>query len=453
MKRSESSLLHKPAVFLYKCLNQRGQLVSGQVRMDMEYLHPGGDQRALQQEYYVKKMEKTLLILVGGTLLAIFLVAHSIRDQPLDQENMRRRDGVLAEGREVVLEGILGNRKEEFRIYMEPVQLKTEELAEWRERFSEALPILIAGENSSLQEVRTNLELSERYEDYPFDVEWRSYNTDIIASSGEVKPGEQAEDVMLRAEISYGDETWENVLWITVLAKEYTQEEFQYKKLENLLEDAESNSREEEYWELPAMVDEQMIKWQNPTENSGIFVLIASWSIGALIYFMSDQDLHRELEEQRECMKREYPDIVHKLALYLGAGMTLRGAFEKMGVEYEMQKKQGKGTKPGYEQVLYTCRELKSGVSEGNAYERFGRRTGLQEYIRLSTLMSQNLKKGSASLLPRLHEEAERSLLQRMQMGRKLGEEASTKLLVPMIMMLGVVMVMVMLPAFLSMGM
>jgi pilus assembly protein TadC len=102
--------------------------------------------------------------------------------------------------------------------------------------------------------------------------------------------------------------------------------------------------------------------------------------------------------------------------------------------------------------MLYTCRELKSGVSEGNAYEHFGKRTGLQEYIRLCTLMTQNLKKGSASLVPRLREEVDKSLTERIRMGRKLGEEAATKLLVPMVMMLAVVMVMVMLPAFSSMG-
>jgi len=95
---------------------------------------------------------------------------------------------------------------------------------------------------------------------------------------------------------------------------------------------------------------------------------------------------------------------------------------------------------------------MKSGVPESNAYERFGLRTGLQEYIRLGTLMAQNLKKGSSSLLERLQEEADRALAVRIQSGRKLGEEASTKLLVPMVMMLGIVMVMVMLPAFNSMG-
>lgn len=451
MKRS-NRLIHKPAESLYRLLNRHGKLVSGQVRLDMEYLYPGGNQRELQENYYMRKLEKTLLILVGGAFLAAFMTARSIRGQPLERENMLRRDGVLEEGKDVVLEGVYGQQKEEFRIHMEPLRLNPEELEEWYERFLQELPVLIVGQNSSLQEVSTDLELSERYEEYPFQIEWRSDNTDRISSGGEVKPGEQAEEVMLRAEITYGEYERDTFLWVTVLAKEYTAEEYQYQKVTKMLEEAEYNSREEEYWELPAMVEEQKITWQNPTENKGALLLIASWGIGILIFFMSDRDLHRELEIQRDSMKQEYPDIVHKLTLYLGAGMTLRGAFEKIGSEYEQQKKQGKETQPGYEQILYTCRELRSGVSESNAYERFGRRTGLQEYIRLSTLMTQNLKKGSSSLLPRLQEEAERSLVQRIQTGRRLGEEASTKLLVPMVMMLGVVMVMVMLPAFISMG-
>ena len=96
---------------------------------------------------------------------------------------------------------------------------------------------------------------------------------------------------------------------------------------------------------------------------------------------------------------------------------------------------------------------MRSGLSEAEAYAQFGKRIGLQEYIRLTTLMTQNLKKGSASLLERLRDEADRSLSEQMQRGRQLGEEASTKLLLPMVMMLGVVMVMVIMPAFGSMGM
>lgn len=444
--------LHRPAELLYEILNRRGKMATQQVRSDMEHLYPGQDQEILRKNYYVKKMEKMFGVFAGGVLLTVFLTVRSIRGQPLERENMLRRGGILEEGQELLLEGVYDGKAQEFSLHMEPRQIPQEELGEWYERFSQALPELIMGQNISLQEVRTKLQLSDRYEGYPFEVEWRSYAPDIITSAGEIMLQDQEERVMLKAEISYGAHEWENVLWVTVLEKEYLPEEYQYCKVQQLLEEAELNSREEEYWELPAMVGEQKIMWQNPTKHRGYFLFLVSIGIGAAVYFMSDRDLHREVEKQRELMKQEYPDIVHKLALYLGAGMTLQGAIQKMGAEYEQQRMDGKEQSPGYEQILYTCRELKTGVSESVAYERLGRRTGLQEYIRLCTLMTQNLKKGNASLLHRLHEEAEKALVERIQMSRRLGEEASTKLLVPMVMMLGVVMVMVMLPAFLSMG-
>lgn len=441
-----------PADYLYDVMNRHIKLATAQVKRDMEYLYPGQDQEILRRAYYVKKLKKTLCILAGGVFLTAFMAARAIRGQPLERENMLQRDSVLQDGREVILEGIYGGQKRQFQIYVDALQISEKDLAEWYERFVNELPQLIAGKNISLQEIRTELQLSDQYEGYPFRVDWRSYNTDIVTSAGEVKPGDQKEEVMLKAEISYRDQEWENVLWVTVPAKEYTSEEYLYQKTVHLLEEAELNSREEEYWELPAMIDEHKITWQNPTKRDWLIPIVGSWAVGAAVYFMSDQDLHHELEKQKEYMKQEYPDIVHKLALYLGAGMTLQGAFQKIGAEYELQKEHGKGLRPGHEQILYTCRELKAGVSESDAYERFGRRTGLQEYIRLSTLMTQNLKKGSMSLLQRLHEEAERTLSQRIQTGRRLGEEASTKLLMPMVMMLGVIMVMVMLPAFISMG-
>ncbi len=124
--------------------------------------------------------------------------------------------------------------------------------------------------------------------------------------------------------------------------------------------------------------------------------------------------------------------------------MTVRAAFFKIASS-------GSGeVNPVYSEMIFTCRELKSGISEEEGYERFGKRTGLQEYIRFSALLGQNLKKGSANLLSRLREEADSAVIERMQNCRRLGEEAVTKLLLPMILMLLVVMVMILLPAFTS---
>ena len=131
--------------------------------------------------------------------------------------------------------------------------------------------------------------------------------------------------------------------------------------------------------------------------------------------------------------------------------MTVRGAFQKIASDFERKREGMAGRHPAYEEMLYTCRELKSGVSEGAAYEHFGRRAGRQEYIRLSTLLMQNLKRGNSTLLERLREEADKAGEERLMQSRRLGEEAGTRLLVPMVLMLAVVMVMIMAPAFSAM--
>lgn len=182
----------------------------------------------------------------------------------------------------------------------------------------------------------------------------------------------------------------------------------------------------------------------------GYMVMLA---LSAAVYFLSDYDLHKELEKKKECMRRTYPDVVHMLALYLGAGMTIRGAFQKIAGDYDKSVVARKRASPVYEEMRYACRELQAGISEGAVYEHFARRIGVQEYIRLSTLLTQNLKKGNSTLLQRLHEEAEKSTQERLQNGRRLGEEAVTKMLLPMVLMLIVVMLMIMIPAFSSMGM
>jgi pilus assembly protein TadC len=134
----------------------------------------------------------------------------------------------------------------------------------------------------------------------------------------------------------------------------------------------------------------------------------------------------------------------------MGAGMTIRSTFQKIAAEYEGNPADKRGLHPAYEEILYTCRELQSGVSEPAAYEHFGIRTGIQEYIRFCTLLQQNLKKGSSTLLERLREEADKAAQEKLLNSRRLGEEASTRLLVPMIMMLLVVMLIIIVPAFSS---
>lgn len=76
----------------------------------------------------------------------------------------------------------------------------------------------------------------------------------------------------------------------------------------------------------------------------------------------------------------------------------------------------------------------------------------LASYRKLSGLLEQNVRKGSESLRLALEAELENAFEQQKTMVRRLGEEASAKLLFPLFLLLAVVMIMVSVPAFLSFG-
>ena len=82
-----------------------------------------------------------------------------------------------------------------------------------------------------------------------------------------------------------------------------------------------------------------------------------------------------------------------KLALLLGAGMTLQGAFRKIAGAYGQKRTQNKTAEmPAYEEVLVACRQMESGVGEQRAYEHFGERCGVASYRKLAGILTQNLQ-------------------------------------------------------------
>ena len=172
--------------------------------------------------------------------------------------------------------------------------------------------------------------------------------------------------------------------------------------------------------------------------------------LGVTIYFLKDRDLLTQRLARDKVLRKEYSAFVNRLLLYLGAGLTVRSAWERIAADYRTNV-QPQQEKTVYEEVLYTVRELHNGVSEAEALERFGFRCGVQEYVRLAALLVQNQKRGNSTLLQQLQQECQRVLEEEMNQVRRLSQEASSKLLVPMILMLGMIMVMIMVPAFCAM--
>lgn len=443
---------HKMAVWIFKriCIYKIPIFSSGQVEKDLRSLHPGEGKERLKTDYYIKKISLSLAVLFVGTLLGMLVKYNSLSSLLLDEEGKISRGSYREGSVEVQLKADNGEKGDEvFWIEVAPTQLTEDETEILFNDLLEKLPEYILGENESLEEINSDLVLEESYGDYPFLIEWESSNLSVVGNTGRVYAKEEPVSVELTVKITYEKIVREEMLPLRVVPKALSPEEKAHADLEELLLASEYDSRSEEVWKLPDDWQGEAIEWRQEIDDYSVVVWILAIVTAMSVFVMSDQDLHKKLEQRKKLMQRDYPDIVHKLVLYVGAGMTTRGAFQKIAGDYEQKREMV--PRPAYEEMLYACRELHSGVSEGVVYEHFGKRTGLQEYIRLGTLLTQNLKKGNSTLLERLKEEADRAGEEKLQSCKRLGEEAGTKLLVPMVLMLVVVMIMIMIPAFSSM--
>lgn len=448
---------YKMAMYIYKkvCIRRIPFFSSGQVEKDLQCLYPAESKEGLKTDYYIKKISLSLAILFVGALFGMLVKYNSQSSVLLDGEGRISRGNYREGSVKVQLKthsagGGSGSIQDSFQIEVAPLQLAEDEIQLLSGELLERLPEYILGENESLNQVSFDLVLEESYGDYPFSLEWESLSPSVLGSTGRVYPREEPVSVELAVRMLYGESVREEVLSLRVAPKALTAAEQTHEALEKLLIQSEYDSRGEEVWRLPDEWRGEAMSWQQEVKDYSLVLWIMTIVTAVSVYVLADQDLHKQLEQRKKLMQRDYPDIVHKLALYIGAGMTIRGAFQKIAMGNESPGG-AKPSHPAYEEMLYACRELHSGVSEASAYEHFGKRTGLQEYIRLCTLLTQNLKKGNSALLERLREEADRAGEDRLQGCKRLGEEAGTKLLAPMVMMLAVVMVIIMIPAFSSM--
>lgn len=185
-------------------------------------------------------------------------------------------------------------------------------------------------------------------------------------------------------------------------------------------------------------------------EKAEIYLpLILYFSAGVFFVFGRQVERKEEEKRRREEYKKEYPEFALKMSMLIRAGFTPRAALEKIGKGYSARKSVQKGKKnPFYEDILTALREMESGISEIEAYERLGKRCNLMEMIRFCGLMIRNVKRGSVGLADELKEESRRAISAKREMERKNGEVAGTKLLFPMMIFLLIVMVIILYPGF-----
>ncbi|MCR4893049.1 MAG: type II secretion system F family protein [Lachnospiraceae bacterium] len=452
----EESGLKKPfmkvSIFLLKHFPVR---TMEEIRKKQSLLHPSSKGYAETKAYFVSKLSEALLVVFAGNLLGLLVTLTSGGGNILDGNQIARNS--YGEGeRQVTLQTRVDGEE-----LSEPLNLTVQEQqytdSEIRQIFHEAekkIEAEILGDNASLDHVDSDLKLMESVEDYPIAIAWSVDDYEVLNGQGAIQPDyedKKGRVVRLTAALTYFDNREEYEFFARVYPRKKGAEEEIANAVRRKIQANDLKTVSDPALVLPGQVGGVEVSFHEPPSTTGFILFVISVFAGIVIYYGRDRDLTKKLDEREKRMMLDYPEIVSRLTLLFGAGMTIRGAFEKVAADYERRKKKTKGEPSfAYEEMLVTVREMQSGVSEYQAYQNFGNRAGIRHFNKLGTLLAQNLQKGSAGLLEILERESGDAFEERKALAKKLGEQAGTKLLLPMGMMLLIVMIIVIVPAFLS---
>ncbi len=410
-----------------------------EVRNDIQLL--GKDER----KYYIQKLQYTCGLLLVCTVIAVVYIMSLLLDSSRKITALKRPE-VYQENQEVVLQ--VGDSEEVYSLEIAPVALSVEEAEKMFEKAVVLLKGSILGNNVSLDAVTENLVLEEYLEGYPFDIYWESDREDIVDTLGTVNREGITEDtiVILTAEFCYEDWVWREQFGILVLKEQLSEEERYRRDLGNFLIKEEAADREEDVWTLPGEFEGEELQYHVIEKDYTLLWLALLTAVtGIVIWLSQDYDLRAERRKRQEVFRTEYASLVNSLSLYISAGMTLQKAMLLCVRDYERRKPP--------EHLLRVAlgefrKDMENGYGFAAAIGRFSELCDDANYKKMAGLLTQGVMNGAQGLSVLLEKEAEQVNEEKRRQVKVKGEQVSTALIAPMMLQLGIVIALIMLPAF-----
>ena len=345
----------------------------------------------------------------------------------------------------------LGEEYQSVTVKISPRVYTKEEADDVFYEAMEQLGEQILGENESLDAVTENLVLPSYLRENGVQVRWHSSEPELLSSSGTIE-GEvlKRQEVLLQAELRTGDFQADFEIPVTLLPKSRSQEEQLLRTFSEELVRLDEQQKNEAYLKLPVEYQGKTLSYR-PAEKQNYGVIPFLGILLSALFVLREDSERKEREKKREqLLLLDYAEMVSKLQVLVGAGMTVRNAWGRMVHDYE--NTDFRKERPVYEEMRQTYYQMENGTSEGAAYREFGRRCRLQPYLKLSSILEQNRKTGTKNLRELLRTEVEDAFEMRKNLARRMGEEAGTKLLLPLFLLLLIVMIFIMVPAMMTMG-
>ncbi len=447
-------LLQKISEEIYDRIEKRG--LAGRLipKETAERLFVNEDSGRKIREKNIALVRTILLVLIAAVITGVILLSSEKRI--LGENNTLKRAGPREGDKTYELEVSVAEKEHEKVSVL--VTEREAEAGEIGAVFTEAESILRAemlGENPSLQNVGSSLELIESIKGTKVTVSWEADEEGFFSGTGRLRIiPKEPHCVVIYATLHYFGHIRRIPIFVTIdpMREDAADEEEKIVLLENAVREADAQSPASESVKLPGDAGGETLDWREPADMRPFLILVLGIVSAVMVIPRARSSVRDEEKKRREQMERDYPEIVSKLILLLTAGMTCSAAWKRICNDYLASKEQ-LGKHFAYEEMVCSLKEFELGKSEAAVYESFGNRTGILCYKRLAAMLSRNLRRGSREILSMLDLESRDAYAARFEAVRKKGEETSTKLLLPMMGMLVIVIAIIVVPAFMGVGM
>ncbi len=307
--------------------------------------------------------------------------------------------------------------------------------------------------------IRNMLEGLKIKDDITLPVEWNevvfyyeSLTPAILSSSGKLVGDiqERSSQIKLKVTAGMGEESQSDIITLsTVTLAELSAVE----KLKLLVKEIEEGGYlTESELILPEMTEEgEKLTWIEKKKSENAAWLFLGFLLLVFALWQQDQEYKKILKEREQKTRQSYPEFMNELVILVGAGLSLPAAWQRIGQDYQDNKRAGGDIDPLYEEIYRESREMEAGASMREVLEEFAGHIRFKEARRFAVLLAQNLKRGDAFLVSRLKELNQEAWELRKKLVREKTEEADTKLLLPLMLMLVVILIIVLSPAMITM--
>lgn len=428
----------------------------------------------VKRYYRNKKFSVMAVIAITVILSLVYYLSDINRSEILSGKYVGRneKDGVN-KTLNILAESSSGY-EEDIKLVVESRHYTMAELDEMYPSFKEELIRQIVPPGQTLDGVCSDMNLVSSISGYPFKISWKSDMPGVLSASGRVniekleeereiseaseskteKNGNNANTgtiVTITAVVTYPLYEREIMIPVKVISPVKSEEELFWEKVDEEIKILSEGSITEKYQQLPVSVMGQTVTYSEKTDRGVIGILILGILAAILISARWDEDILKKSAMRDEQLKNDFPQFINRIALYYGAGLSIKNIWQKMCADYE-QKRQGRSSerRAVYEEMLKCDKKMCDGVGEEAAYDQFAENIGLIEYTSLINILQQAVKTGGSNIAGLLRERRREAFENQKKRARILGERAGTKLLAPMFMMLMIVLIVILVPAFIS---